>query len=428
MIRTSSHKAWLGNVGISRQIGMDMEENKEGIECAVCYTAIEPDDVFHVEPDQQVCSDCVRICERCSESGTSDDNFSEVDGRYQWCESCVDNHTSFCDYCEERTSQGTIYIVDRREYWCDFDASENASYCDECDNYYADGCDDCYTEPENIHDYGYRPDPIFHTTDKDERLFFGMEIELECRNGRYDPAEYAGRLEAYELGYLKSDDSLSDGFEIVTHPMTHDFFKNEATEFWKTLSVLRDQYRVMTWGTSTAGIHIHISRTGFKNPPHMHRFLNLVYSNEGLYSTIAGRESSRWAKFDDVKQVKWTGQSDSYGNRTYSSWRSYKHKISDGRNTDRYSAVNTQNHATLELRIFKSSTKPERIKAYMDLAHASVEYTRDLTIQQIKDGALSDIAFITYIRENGSLYEHLVGLLDQLGFEAVGISRQNESN
>jgi hypothetical protein len=253
-----------------------------------------------------------------------------------------------------------------------------------------------------------------------------MEIEVECRNGTYDPAMYAGRLEDYELAYLKSDGSLSDGFEIVTHPMTHDFFKNEATEFWDTIAVLRDQYRVMTWGARTTGIHIHISRTGFKGGPHMHRFLNLVYSNEALFSTIAGRESSRWAKFDDVLTAKRNGE-DEHGYTQYKQYRSYKHKIFDGRNTDRYSAVNTQNHGTLELRIFKSSTKPERIKAYMDLAHASVEYTRNLTLQQVKDGALSDVAFMEYVRENGSLYEHLVGLLDQLGFTTVRLTEQNVS-
>lgn len=403
-----------------------MEENKEGIECAVCDTAIEPDDVFRTESDQEVCSDCVRICERCSASGTSDDNYNEVDGNGLWCESCTARYANFCNRCEEHTSGSTTYIADRGDYWCEYCAGDNADYCDDCDNYYADGCTDCSQESDSIHDYSYRPDLIFHTTDKDERLFFGMEIELECRNGKYEPAEYAGRLEEYDLAYLKHDGSLNDGFEVVTHPMTHDFFKNEATEFWKTLAGLRDTYRVLTWGARTTGIHIHISRTGFKGGPHMHRFLNLIYSNEPLFSTLAGRESSRWAKFDDVNAAKRDGE-DENGFTQYKQYRSFKDKIFNGGSTDRYSAVNTQNHGTLELRIFKSSTKPERIKAYMDLAHASVEYTRNLTLQQVKDGALSDVAFITYIRENVSLYEHLVGLLDQLGFTTVGISRQNVS-
>ncbi len=403
-----------------------MEENKEGIECVVCDTAIEPDDVFHTDSDQMVCSDCVRICERCNETGTSDDCYNQVDGRGIWCDNCTSNHANYCASCEEYTVEGTSYIADRGDYWCNYCTGDNADYCDDCDNYYADGCTDCSQEPDTIHDYSYRPDLIFHTTDKDERLFFGMEVEVECRSGRYEPAEYAGRLEAYDLAYLKGDGSLNNGFEIVTHPMTHDFFKNEATEFWKTLKVLRDTHRVMSWGTTTAGIHIHISRTGFKGGPHMHRFLNLVYSNENLFSGIAGRTSDRWAKFDDVNAARRDGE-DENGYTQYKRYRSFKHKILDGRNTDRYSAVNTQNRDTLELRIFKSTTKPERIKGYMDLAHASVEYTRNLTLQQVKDGALSDIAFITYIRENVSLYEHLVGLLDRLGYEAVGISRQNVS-
>lgn len=404
-----------------------MEENKEGIECVVCDTAIEPDDVFHTASDQTVCTDCVRICERCSDTGTSDDCYYEVDGRSLWCESCVNRAASYCAYCEEYTTDGTNYIHDRGDYWCNYCTGDNATYCDDCDNYYQDGCDDCVADPDTIHDYSYRPDLIFHTTDKDERLFFGMEIELECRSGRYDPAEYAGRLEQYDLAYLKGDGSLSDGFEIVTHPMTHDFFKNEATEFWDTIATLRDRYRVMTWGTSTAGIHIHISRTGFKGGPHMHRFLNLVYSNEDLFSTIAGRSSSRWAKFDDVDTTKRDGE-DENGYVQYKRFRSFKHKILEGSNTDRYSAVNTQNRDTLELRIFKSSTKPERIKGYMDLAHSSVEYTRNLTLQQVKDGALSRDAFVTYVRENLSLYTHLNGLFDQLNVHTpVGISRQNVS-
>ena len=407
---------------------MVMEENKEGMECAVCDTAIDPDEVVFTTSDEgkPVCSDCVRICERCNDTGTSDDDYREINGSEIWCEHCTSNYANYCASCEEYSSGSTTYIADRGDYWCEWCTQDNTNYCDDCDNYDAEGCTDCSQEPETIHDYSYRPDLIFHTTDKDERLFFGMEIELECRNGRYDPAEYAGRLEQYDLAYLKSDGSLNDGFEIVTHPMTHDFFKNEASEFWDTLAVLRDRYRVLTWGARTTGIHIHISRTGFKGGPHMHRFLNLVYSNQGLYSTIAGRESDRWAKFDDVNAAIVTGI-DPEGYRSYKTVRMFKHKIMDGRNTDRYSAVNTQNRDTLELRIFKSSTKPERIKGYMDLAHASVEYTRNLTLQQVKDGALSDVAFIQYIRENGSLYEHLVGLLDQLGLTPIRLNEQNVS-
>ncbi len=369
----------------------------------------------------------MRMCERCDDVGSVDECFSTVDGNERWCESCIDAAASWCDSCEEYYSEGTNYISDRGSYWCGDCVSNNASYCEWCDEYNQNGCGRCDEEPEVIHDYNYRPDLIFHSTDKSERLFFGMELELECRDGRLDPADYASRLESHDLGYLKSDGSLSNGFEIVTHPMSHDFFKNEADELWTTIENLRTQYKVMTWGASTTGVHIHISRSGFNGGAHMHRFLNLVYTNQNLFSTIAGRESDRWAKFDDVKEAMRNG-TNSEGYTTYKSYRSFAKKLKNGHNSDRYSAVNTQNRDTLEMRIFKSTTKIPRLKAYLDLAHASVEYTRTMALQQVKDGALSDVAFLQYVRENGSLYSDLVGLLDRLEIDTVWLTRQNVSN
>jgi hypothetical protein len=271
-----------------------------------------------------------------------------------------------------------------------------------------------------IHDYSYRPDPIFHATTSDDRLFFGIEIEVENPqrmgwSNKVEAAEYAqAQLEPIDLAYLKSDGSLSDGFEIVTHPMTHDFYQNQASELWNTLEHLRTNYSMKSWGTSTCGLHIHISRTGFKGGAHMHRFLNLIYSNEEFYSLMAGRNSSRWAKFDDVLQSAWEGERDEFGSRNYKTWRSYRDKIEHGRRSDRYSAVNTQNAHTLEMRIFKGSIKSSRVKAMISLAHASVEFTRNLTVQDVVAGALNSETLMTYIDENASMYPDLVALLNVL--------------
>ena len=402
-----------------------MEEEVE-VECKSCCCTFSPDDVSSTSDDEPVCNDCIRACDRCDFTGTVDDNFGIVDSRYTWCEECIDNHTAYCNSCEEYVTGGTLYIQDRDTQWCSDCTSNNAMWCEACDEYNVDSCYTCDSDPDVIHDYNYRPDLIFHTTDKNERLYFGMEIELECRDGRHEPAECASQLETHELAYLKSDGSLSSGFEIVTHPMTHDFFKNEATEFWDILADLRNRHRVMTWGASTTGIHIHISRTGFNGGPHMHRFIRLVYDNQELFSAVAGRHSSRWAKFDDVMSQEFIGR-DEDGNRVWKTFRSFSKKINENRNSDRYSAVNTQNRDTLELRIFKSSTKPERVKAYMDLAHASVEYTRIMSVKQVIDGELSKDFFVSYVRENLSRYEHLNGLFDRLGINVVRLAEQNAS-
>ena len=393
-------------------------EDDEMLSCSNCSCEVSVDDVVHDSsiPNTAYCGDCFRACERCDDIGSTDDSWYTVNDYETWCESCTEHAANWCDYCEEYSTGSSCYVSDRDGGYCE-NCIGNANYCEYCDEYNMDGCS---CEDSNIvHDYSYRPDPIFHSTNADDRLFFGIEIEVEnSRTGgfsdRVQAAEYAqSHLEPIDLAYLKNDGSLSDGFEIVTHPMTHDFYMNQATELWSTLEHLRSNMGMRSWGTSTCGLHIHISRAGFKGGAHMHRFLNLVYSNEEFYSLMAGRTSSRWAKFDDVKQSRMIGR-DEDGNRSYKVWNSYRDKIERGRTTDRYSAVNTQNAHTLEMRIFRGSIKSSTVRAAISLAHASVEFTRNLAVPHVASGALNSETLIQYIDANASLYPDLVARLDSL--------------
>ncbi len=406
--------------------------------CSVCDTDTNIDDLITTENDELVCNDCVQICQRCDSIGSTDDCFHEVDGHDIWCESCTERRAYWCERCEGYNSDGTYYISDRSEHWCVGCSDHNAYWCDDCDEYNADGCDRCSDDMSSdgsrlIHDYSYRPDAIFHSTNKDERLFFGIEIEVESKDDLRASAEYAHQLEALDLAYLKHDGSLNNGFEIVTHPMSHDFFKNEADDFFRVMEGLRSQHgiRVKSWDTRTCGLHIHISRTGFSGGAHMHRFLNLVYSNPDFYSTLAGRTSDQWAKFTDIYQRDYAR--DANGERIYHddgtgyeiiSKRTFMHKLNTDRNSDRYSAVNTNNRETLEMRIFRGSVNGDTIKAQIDLAHASVEYTRTLTVQDVREGALSADNFMWYVFQHEALYPELTARIDKL---VVGLARQNES-
>ena len=94
--------------------------------------------------------------------------------------------------------------------------------------------------------------------------------------------------------------------------------------------------------------------------------------------------------------------------------RQFKHKLDNDRNSDRYSAVNTNNAATLEMRIFRGSVNGDTIKSQLDLAHASVEYTRNLTVQDVTQGALTSDNFMWYIFEHEYLYPELVARIDKL--------------
>ena len=381
----------------------------ELIVCASCKDEHIEDDCLHTENGELVCSDCTRICQNCDCIYSIEDNFTEVDDNL-WCEGCADNYAHWCDRCEAYGTENTYYVSDMGESWCMSCTDNRAVWCESCDEYNRDGCqneceDDMVDNERIVHDYSYRPDPIFHSTDDNSRLFFGMEIEVEA--GSYDQrreaAQYAHSIleEQNSLAYLKNDGSLNCGFEVVTHPMTYDFFMKEADEFWDTIDKLKTDFNMKSWATRTCGLHIHISRSGFTNPPHMHRFLRLIYSNQDFYQAMAGRSESNWAKFDDVKM--WDG--------AHNKWvRSYRGKMADPTttNTDRYSAINTNNRATVEMRIFKGSINTTNVRGALGLAHASVEYTRTMSLQEVMDGALSTEKFIDYINSKPELYADVI--------------------
>lgn len=387
---------------------MDTDEVSPKLTCSSCMEEVSEDDARYISYSSDVsCIDCSRYCEHCEDTGWESDSWYYVDQSEMWCESCADNNASYCDDCNEYHTGGSFYVQDSNSSLCE-NCIGNANYCEDCDEYYINGCDE-HDDTRVIHDYSYRPDPIFQSVDKEERLFFGIEIEVEAGRNRTESAQYASRLEDLSLAYLKSDGSLDCGFEIVTHPMSHDFYKQEAYELWNTLETLRSRQdiKVSAWDARTAGLHIHISRTGFNGGAHMHRFLRLVYDNQTLYEKLAGRSSSRWAKFDDAETGAYDGVRDEDGNRVWTSRRNLKRKLESPQNSDRYSAINTQNHATLEMRIFRSSVNSNTVKAFLDLAHASVEYTRTLSVRDVREGALSANNFLGYIQSKSELYPEL---------------------
>lgn len=418
---------------------MEIDDNgKLTVPCVVCNTSVDRDDVCITSYSDYVCNECVVICDRCDTIESVNDSHYTVDGDYIWCEACTDRRAYFCDSCNEYNSDGTLYINDIQENYCNPCAESNTWFCEECDVYNRDSCEgDCQENRDEygnriIHDYSYRPDAKFHSTDKNERLYFGIEIEVEAPNNLSESSAYAHRLEGMELAYLKHDGSLEHGFEIVTHPMSHDFYKNEASDFWDTLEHLRTHYHVKSWDTRTCGLHIHISRTGFTGGAHMHRFLNLVYSNQAFYEKLAGREQSRWATFDDImtqvaiRNKEGQRVTDEYGFVQFETKRDIMSKLSNsgGGGTERYSAVNTRNRETLEMRIFRGTVNSHTVKAHLDLAHASVEYTRTMTVKDIREGALNVDNFIAYIMSHADLYPELIERVTRL----VRLTEQKVSN
>jgi len=230
----------------------------------------------------------------------------------------------------------------------------------------------------------------------------GFELEMEFPNASSDEytraVQEVTQLEEGGVCYLKSDGSIRGlGFELVTHPHTLGAYE-QADNLWNYIERLRTTYGARSWDTTTCGLHVHVSRSTFRSGAHTHRFLSLIYRNPREMMKLAGRKNSQYAQFSDVYKP------DDWGIPKFD----LRDKIHGrGRVTERYSAVNTNNDYTLELRFFRGNMKREGVMTALELCHASVEYTRNLSVSDVKLGALKWEWFYDWVEANNGIYPNL---------------------
>lgn len=97
-------------------------------------------------------------------------------------------------------------------------------------------CNRCYEGScthDYIEDYYYKPEPIFYGEGK---RFFGVELEIDGAGESDSSASSVMDIangNGLEHIYCKHDGILSEGFEIVTHPMTLDYHLTEMP--WESM-------------------------------------------------------------------------------------------------------------------------------------------------------------------------------------------------
>lgn len=372
------------------------------VSCCECATEIPEDTATMTAYDSPVCEDCAVTCERCEGISASGDSHYTV-GNETWCESCWENNSSYCDRCCENYDSGITGFYDvERESWCEYCTESAASYCENCDEYYTDECSRCDDDSNTgiVHQYSHKPEPNFHG-EPSNNLYMGFELEMEVNNVEIPEYREAVRkvtqLEDSEICYLKSDSSIrGTGFELVTHPHSLEAY-TQADSLWNYIEDLRTNYGARSWDTDNCGLHVHVSRATFRSGAHTHRFMTLIYKNPKEMMKLAGRKNSRYASFADVYQR------DEWGLPIFN----LKDKIHRPDYTERMSAINVHNEHTLELRFFRGNMKREGVMTALELCHASAEYTRDLSLSDVKLGALTWDWFADWVSANNGTYPNL---------------------
>jgi len=372
----------------------------------------------------QNCSFHCTVCGNHYINGILGSHCTSVNGR-DVCDKCwksiqaTDNAEDWttCDEC------GTYVRNDRRfndALWSNIRDMYLCNSCYECDiectdcgnDYYEAEGHTCPDDEDNgsryIHSYGYKPSPRFFG---DTLYHLGLELEVEAKDGDYNwGAEYIYN-QVHDRAYLKYDGSLSDGFEIVSHPHSLEEFQKEFP--WHMLDELKTN-GFRSWNTRTCGIHVHVSRRAFKRgswiqeEAHQIKFMKLIYDNQRQVQRLAGRESG-YAKFDDKGKIV--------------------QKVKAGYQTSgRYSAINTENDSTIEVRVFRGTLRKERVLSALEFVHAAVEYTRNLKMVATEK-PLSWIKFIGYVSDNSKQYPNLFLIINELfDKESTDYNQPEEEN
>lgn len=296
-------------------------------------------------------------------------------------------------------------------------------------------CKRCYHDNMNsatsnsIRNYSHKPRPLFHewkngkivkSNVESNTLFFGLEIEVQLRaESKKTCKEIAYHINKDSNGFLycKYDSSVDNGFEIVSHPVTFNAFKNMDLQKY----FLKHRSDVKAYYTRSCGMHVHMNRTAF-NDLTLWKFALMINEYSKLTKTISQRrnesEYDSWANFkmsqsndikaDAVQKYKRIKDKQLTENRKYKA-------IS--RVGDRYQVVNLRNEKTIEVRSFKANMDETSFRKNVEFLNSLFWFCKDSTPNQ-----LSVENFLNFVKSNVKDYDNLNRFLNRSDTQAKLLS------
>ena len=326
-------------------------------------------------------------CETCDSYYHDNERTEHIFGSNNYCNDCFYEMHSYCHNCDDSIRNDESYYSDITNYdYCEQCYHNVHSYCENCNHDYwtEDGCE-CGTA---IHSYSYKPDPIFFKSPKEKSTYFlGVELETESKgNSNSECAEELDDIS--DLIYLKNDSSINDGFEVVTHPFSDCWYTEHKSIFNDVLSTLRDN-GFRSYNTTTCGIHIHITKRYLSglDIAKLHLFF---CENEEFIKVISQRKTNNLDQWGKIKKDKKAIYDQS--------------KKKGG--SERYTAINLQNHQTIEFRIFRGTLNENSYHKNIEFVIALCKFVKVTSLQQ-----LTQNQFYNYIKQDKS-YKNLITFME----------------
>ena len=322
------------------------------------------------------------VCTYCDQEIEDEDDIGYREDSVILCRHCYQNEYTHCANCGRLILIENAYSTDYNdEYYC-------------CDCYYNDEPEPAYHD-RVIHDYGYQPEPIFYSTDKDLVSFtdsngdstvilspltryMGVELEIDCAGEDDESAEEIlseSNYDGIERLYIKHDGSLNEGMELVTHPMTLDYHCTVMP--WADIVHRARALGYLSHQAMTCGLHVHVNRNSFGTDEYRQDvcIARILYFFEKhweellKFSRRTPRQLERWAARYGLKEQP----------------KEILDHAKKGYHGGRYMCVNLQNRNTIEFRMFRGTLKYNTIIATLQLVTKICDLACDLSDEEMKN-------------------------------------------
>ena len=230
---------------------------------------------------------------------------------------------------------------------------------------------------KHIKPYNYKPDKFnfnkIYGSD-DMNPYLGVELEVDKAGENDDNAKMVIDTLGDNNVYCVHDGSLTDGFEIVTHPCTLDYHLN--TDYEKIFKkLIKLGYK--SHDTTTCGLHIHFNKNYFGESKTIQDLCitKLLYLFEKYWDNIAKfsrRDNNNYASRYGIEE------NDSMFEVLY------KAKAAKDSFNGRYRSINLKNEDTVEIRVFKGTLKYNTFIATLQFVDKLIKMCRELGLEDIQ--------------------------------------------
>lgn len=369
----------------------DFTTNYVGLGMTLCQPCVEANymkcdycgELYHM--DDITSGDRNHACWKCLEAGTAclcvncgtvqshEDGLSDIDGMF--CMQCWGNRYALCDDCDEWQPLGDTMIYDGNVTCIGCAESHGIEF--EATQIFRDSRP---TRNGPIKAWNYRPNTtLFYGNDKKyNKQKFGFELEIENVKGLTRNTVFASKVIslkwADKLFYCKDDGSLNNGFEIVSHPFTWQYYKQNKKNFTKLLQMIKDE-GFQSYRPGSCGMHVHISKEAFVHNAHLYKFMKFYYDNYAFIYKISQRDASstnghcQWGNRREMFNSSATIQ------KVYDKYNSHD---------ARYTAINLENTGSVEVRIFRGTLDEADFFKNFEFCQATFQFTEKSGIKDIK--------------------------------------------